>query len=186
MHKIIIHYDLDGVLADFDGHYENLTGVKCGVQPDGTIQWADWSLLEAHPTFFRDMLLMPEAMDLWMIPVDLQNEFRDIKFERSICSAKTRHIPLCKEHKFEWCLEKLPCCTLEQINIVDRPKHKPRFVSQDPNTTSVLIDDRSDNIEEWIEAGGVGYVYNQNIDFGHNTSQIIHELDYLINSILKF
>lgn len=58
-----LYLDLDGVLADFDGHYERCFGTrpdKSRPDPPGF-----WERIGAHRTFFLDLAPMPDALDLW-------------------------------------------------------------------------------------------------------------------------
>lgn len=64
--------DLDGVLADFDGFYETLTGSR----PDRNA--ADppdfWTPIDAHGAFFRSLPVMPDARELWALARELHPE----------------------------------------------------------------------------------------------------------------
>ena len=59
----MIFLDLDGVLADFDSHYETHFGVrpKRWPEPDTT----KWKLINSVPDFYRTIPLMPGARDLF-------------------------------------------------------------------------------------------------------------------------
>lgn len=62
-----LYVDLDGVLADFDGHYETLFGVR----PDKTKPEPPdfWAKIDAYAArggqFFRELVPMPDAFQLW-------------------------------------------------------------------------------------------------------------------------
>ena len=52
---------MDGVLADFDRHYEALTGERaCKVKDN-----VDWGLVRRTPNFYRDLPPMPDLDELW-------------------------------------------------------------------------------------------------------------------------
>ena len=56
-----VFIDLDGVLADFDRHYEDVFGER----PDKAADNVDWQKVREIPTFYADLPLMPDAMVLW-------------------------------------------------------------------------------------------------------------------------
>src|SRR5215217_2328887 len=53
--------DMDGVLADFDRHYENLFGVR----PDKTTNNVDWKLIRRTKDFYLNIPPMPDLPELW-------------------------------------------------------------------------------------------------------------------------
>lgn len=56
-----VFVDADGVMADFDSHYEK----HFGVRPDKAADDVDWAKVNSVPGFYRTMPLMPDAMRLW-------------------------------------------------------------------------------------------------------------------------
>ena len=50
-----VFVDLDGVLADFDAHYEK----NFGVRPDKAADNVDWSKVASVDRFYATMPLMP-------------------------------------------------------------------------------------------------------------------------------
>ena len=57
----MLYLDLDGVLADFDAHVEQLFG-----KPPSRLPLAEmWARAEATPGFFETMPLVPDAIVLW-------------------------------------------------------------------------------------------------------------------------
>jgi hypothetical protein len=53
--------DLDGVLADFDTGYWQMTGVR----PDKAADNVDWAVVRAIPNFYANLPLMPDMGVLW-------------------------------------------------------------------------------------------------------------------------
>ena len=58
----MIWLDMDGVLADFDGHYQACFGVKPTRWPEPDT--VDWKLIAAVPDFYLNLPLMPGAKEL--------------------------------------------------------------------------------------------------------------------------
>ena len=63
-----IFLDVDGVVADFDGHYQRHFGVRPTrwPEPDNV----DWRLVNSVPDFYRTIPLMPRARELFQRVVD--------------------------------------------------------------------------------------------------------------------
>src|SRR5437763_471254 len=53
--------DMDGVLADFDRHYEILFGVR----PKKTAGGVDWNKVRQTKNFYLDIPPMPDLPELW-------------------------------------------------------------------------------------------------------------------------
>jgi 5'(3')-deoxyribonucleotidase len=144
-----IYIDLDGVMADFDTHYDFLLGTKF----DNLIlceeeKTAKWRALDPHPTFFRDLPLMPGAMKLWAALVDAG-------YEPIILSAATRRIETCSAQKREWVKEYLGLEGEDRVIIVANKRDKAQYCQPG----DVLIDDHSGNIAAWTAAGGHGILF---------------------------
>lgn len=56
-----VFVDMDGVLADFDTHYEAVFGRRASKLTDDV----DWKAVRAAPGFFADMPPMPDMRELW-------------------------------------------------------------------------------------------------------------------------
>lgn len=142
--KYKLFIDLDGVLADFDKAVLELTGKA----PDrDNLARADkdmWKAIDLAGTFYRDLDLMPDAMELW-------GHVKD--HDPTILSG----IPLTRgasEQKRQWCAEHLgpdapviTCASKDKI-------HKANEVTY-VGWTPVLVDDWTKHRQVWIDNGGI-------------------------------
>lgn len=138
---LLVYFDLDGVLFDLDLEY-NLRFGHSARKADGSVFWPK---VKTVPDFFRNLPLMPGAMDLWnAVPPE----------RRRILSAVARSIPECATQKREAVHTHFDIPD-EHIHLVEGREKKKEFC----RPGDFLIDDREDNIEEWVEAGGTGLLY---------------------------
>lgn len=136
-----IFCDMDGVIADFDLQFKNLTGLlpKPYEAKYGTDQF--WKAIPNTPDFWADMPWMPDGKKLW-------NYIS--KYSPKLLSAPSRD-KSSRIGKQQWVDEHLPGVKI----IFKGAKYKHEYAR--PNR--ILIDDREDNIERWNNAGGIGIVY---------------------------
>ncbi len=134
-----IFVDLDGVLANFDGHYEKLFGVK--PDQDNYLPSELWGNIRAHGQFYRTIPEMPDAGRLWM-------GIRRFHEHPIILTGVPYSIPDVEKHKRAWIAEmigshvKVICCASK-----DKCEHgKPG---------DILIDDRLKYSKYWTDMGGV-------------------------------
>lgn len=136
--------DLDGVLADFDGFYEQHFGVRLprsASDPPGM-----WENIRSHGNFYREMPPMPDALDLWRAVEHLEPTI--------LTGVPYTQVPEAEEHKRAWMREhigaevRVICCKSR-----DKRKHG--------NLGDVLVDDWLKYRHLWIDMGGI---------FVHHTS----------------
>jgi FMN phosphatase YigB (HAD superfamily) len=140
-----IYCDMDGVLVDFNDGYFKLTGHKL----DGTYRTDErfWDPInEAGYDFWINLKWMPDGRKLWS---------HIEKFNPELLSAPSRQ-PDSRVAKHDWVKRELPGVHL----ILRSAKNKKEFASP----TSILIDDREDNINDWIGAGGIGILHKSTKD----------------------
>jgi len=136
--------DLDGVLADFYGHYTTCFG--------GTLEQDDnsspaWEKIRTHGSYFRSLPLKSDAMELWY-------GSRKLYPKPIILTGIPYSIPNVKEQKQEWVWEnfgydvKVICCRSQ-----DKYKHG--------KSGDILVDDRRKYEDYWLKMGGI---------FVHHTS----------------
>lgn len=135
--KYKIYCDMDGVLVDFDKGYFELTGVDIKGQFHHSTDFWD-PINKAGKQYWLNLEWAPDGKELWSY---IQ------KYRPKLLSAPSRQNDS-RVGKHEWVERELPGVPL----LLRSAKHKKDFAGPD----SILIDDRADNIEGWIGAGGIG------------------------------
>ena len=136
-----IYCDMDGVLADFERGYEELTGInlKNDPNPEGKEFWDPIS--KAGVKFWAGLKWMPDGQELWDY----------IKpHTPKLLSAPSRE-ESSRIGKYVWVKNKIPGTKLI-LRYADRKKELA-------SPTSILIDDRKANIDSWEAAGGIGILH---------------------------
>jgi hypothetical protein len=136
-----IYCDMDGVLVDFEGGYEKLTGIDLkGEYRPGVEDF--WKPIEqAGVKYWASLKWMPDGKQLW----------RYIKqYTPELLSAPSKS-ESSKIGKYVWVKNNLPGTKL----ILRYASQKQQLAT--PN--SILIDDRQVNIDQWEAAGGIGILH---------------------------
>lgn len=143
-----IYLDMDGVLADFDGGFSYLFGrqPKEYEAEHGSLRF--WELIYSRPTFFSELSYYPHALELVRQCVLLA--------PTSILSSPSKtNQPLCMLQKRAW---------VDRVLGPNFPAlfegNKARYAAPD----RLLIDDTPKKIAEWEAAGGIGYLFDGNVD----------------------
>jgi hypothetical protein len=131
---------MDGVLTNFNKAYFDLTGVDITGQHFNDKNFWD-PINDAGYDFWVNMEWMPDGNDLWKVIS---------KYSPILLSAPSRNNDS-RVGKFDWVQRELPGVEL----ILRSASRKREFAS--PN--HILIDDRPDNIQGWIEDGGEGILH---------------------------
>ena len=135
-----IYCDMDGVLVDFEGGYEKLTGIDLkGEFKKGDDFWDPIKV--AGVGFWAGLKWMPDGQKLWDYIKPLKPE---------ILSAPSRE-ESSRIGKAVWVKHKLPGTKL----ILRYAKQKQQLATPE----SILIDDRQINIDQWEAAGGIGILH---------------------------
>jgi hypothetical protein len=149
-----IYCDMDSVLVDFDRGYQELTGMTTQ-QADANGVEAFWDpLSKAGAKFWITLQWMPDGKQLW----DYIKKYNPI-----LLSAPSRE-ESSKLGKRVWVKRELPGVKL----ILKYASQKQEYASP----TSILIDDRQKNIDQWKAAGGIGILHT-------NTANTIKQLQQL-------
>ena len=130
--------DLDGVFADFDGHYKALTGVF----PWEVHKKVMWKTINSTPTFFLDLPLMKGADRLWEVTKHLNPTF--------LTGAPSNHS--FREQKHAWVAKTFG----PEWKVIVLPK-KDKHLHAHGN--AILIDDTEAVIDSWFAKGGLGILH---------------------------
>jgi 5'(3')-deoxyribonucleotidase len=138
----IIFCDLDGVLADFDqGVLNRFHKLPCELNP-GTM----WSVINKSKTFFNKLPWTPRGRELW----------EQIRQYDPIILTGIPNNPTAAKQKREWCARELG----PDIHVITcQTKDKPKYCIND----SILIDDRTVNMDNWNARGGKFVLYDEEI-----------------------
>jgi FMN phosphatase YigB (HAD superfamily) len=150
-----IYCDVDGVLVDFERGYSDLTGKKApGINSiyNKDDFWSDIS--KAGKDFWSNLYWMPDGQQLW----DYIKQYNS-KLLTAPSREKSSRIG-----KQEWVDKHIPGTSI----IFKKAEDKKDLA--DPN--SVLIDDRKSNIEQWINAGGIGIYHTSTASTMEKLKQI--------------
>lgn len=132
--------DLDGVLADFDSHYESEFGHRPN-RAEPTPKWF-WKRIADHGRFFRDLPVLADARELWEGAKKLH--------PNPIILTGLTHVAsdICEAHKRAWVAEHIsPDAHVIVCRSRDKRLHgKPG---------DILVDDWPKYQKLWEEMGGV-------------------------------
>lgn len=135
----VVYLDMDGVVADFDGHFENLYGVTPQEYEDKYGQTEFWQRVYESPTFFRDM----KPMLGW---IQVVKKCKELGEKVIILSSPSRtNQPLCMLHKRQW-LDHWFGDSFPAIFESKKEKYARPGV--------LLIDDTPKKVQRFADAGG--------------------------------
>jgi hypothetical protein len=162
-----IFCDMDGVLTDFNGNFIkiNSDGLSPDLYEEKYGKQALWDLIELQGIkWWSDMPWISGGKELW----NYINKNNDV----IICSSPSRS-PLSALGKIEWIKRELG---IEQ----EFPTRSPKYNKWDENSRiilasqkylfanrfqkSILIDDTAKQINNWINAGGIGILYDGDVE----------------------
>lgn len=145
-----VYFDMDGVLADFEGYFrDNNIAFKSQSEGQTPEQEAEmWKIVSETPHFYHKLKPMPGAIEL----------FKELSktHDCEILSAipkPFRNVPTAAEDKRKWVEDHLGKDV--KANIVYR--HEKIEYCKDKS--DVLIDDYDLNIKEWTDKGGTGVLF---------------------------
>ena len=134
-----VYCDMDGVIVDFERGYNNLTGREAPGFSSPYDKNEFWrSIDKAGAKFWADLNWMPDGKQLW----DYIKQYNP-----KLLTAPSMD-PSSREGKLQWIEKNIPGTKA----IFKQAKYKQDLAEP----KAILIEDREDNIERWISAGGVG------------------------------
>ena len=145
---MIIHLDMDGVLADFEGYWFKLTGRRCADYDRKEF----WEEAVQYPNIYWELSPMKDSRFLVDNIKDMIKG-KDIQIEILTALPSMAEFPLAAKHKEAWVKKHFSGKWKFKTGpfAVDKQKHaKPG---------DILIDDKSRNIDQWIAAGGTGIIH---------------------------
>lgn len=161
---------MDGVLTDWEKQFERLFGVPVETYESEHGKEKRYELVHKNsPNFYATMPWMNDGKILY-------NFIKE--FPTEILSHATD--AECKQGKEKWLSDHN--VTLKQ-NLVPEREDKAKFATPD----SILIDDREDNVNEFIQAGGIGILHKNATDTINKLKETlgVKESYRIYNSILN-
>lgn len=154
-----IHVDLDGVLADFELRFLQLTRLRVHHITDDEM----WYIIQDYDArggqWFYDLPVMSGAYELWGYIA---------RYQPKILTATGRAEESAAEQKRRW-VQKHFGVSPQDIVTVRKSEMKAQYATPG----SILIDDNLDrSIAHWTQAGGIGIHHV-------NTAMTIAELQHL-------
>jgi len=140
-YKRIVYVDMDGVLADFDRGFYEITGISTDNLADDEL----WARIDAYgkAKFFSELPWMDGGKEMWNF---ITENFLDVK----ILSALGKSDKIDKQTiqgKTAWLRHHIPSLHSNDIILVDN-KHRKRHYSKPGD---IIIDDTPVVIQEWVK-----------------------------------
>jgi len=159
-----VYLDMDGVIADFDQRFRDLSGMEPKEFESKYGKKAFWNLIdEEHKIkFWVGIPTMPGASDL-------VNAVKDYNYELLTSPSAKKQSYL---GKILWVKNHTGSVFPSKPRINFKKAKEKHLVKPQLAKTDILIDDREDTIGRWNAAGGTGIVYK-------NISQVLNDLGKL-------
>jgi hypothetical protein len=161
-----IYCDMDGVLVDFERGYKELTGEEASYKTDPAKFWEP--INKAGAAFWIKLKWMPGGKELYNF----------IKpYNPELLSAPS-YQESSRIGKRIWVKRNTP----ETKLILRSAERKQEFATPD----AILIDDRKDNVDRWIEAGGIGIYHTSSEDTIKQLEDIFKKSVELAKNVKEF
>jgi len=159
-----IYLDMDGVVADFDKRFEDLSGMMPQAYVDKNGLDAFWDLIdEKHKVaFWRGIELMPGAEKL-------VNFVEQYPFEMLTAPSIKKQSVI---GKGLWVKDKVGTLYSTKPKVTYRSAKQKHTVKPNLTKFDILIDDKASTIDRWNGAGGTAILYQ-------NADQVINDLKKL-------
>ena len=158
-----VYLDMDGVIADFDNRFKDISGMEPKEFENKYGKEAFWNLIDEENkiSFWVGIKEMPGARDL-------VNYVKNYNFELLTSPSAKKQSYL---GKLLWVRNHRDLFGGKPRVNFKRAKEKHQ-IKANLESTDILIDDREDTIARWNAAGGTGIVFN-------SASQVINDLKKL-------
>lgn len=143
-----IFLDLDGVFADCHGKMREY----CPGMEYHTHSKEIWSVIDTIPKFFRQLEVLPDSTKILDFLFENVNR-HEIEFLTAL-PLLTGQLITAQRDKVEWVHKNLT--NLLQVHCVHNWSHKKYFCR---SPFDILVDDAQRNINEWVNAGGIGILH---------------------------
>ena len=159
-----VYLDMDGVLADFDQRFRDISGMEPREFENKYGTKAFWNLIdeENKVKFWVGIPPMPGA-------ADLVNAVKDYNYELLTSPSAKKQSYL---GKILWVKNHTGSVFPSKPRINFKKAKEKHLIKPQLAKTDILIDDREDTIGRWNAAGGTGIVYK-------NISQVLNDLGKL-------
>ena len=159
-----IYLDMDGVVADFDKRFNDLSGMMPQDYVNKNGLNAFWDLIdEKHKVaFWRGIELMPDAQKL-------VNYVEQHPFEMLTAPSIKKQSII---GKGLWVKDKIGTLYSTKPKVTYRSAKQKHTVKPNLTKFDILIDDKGSTIDNWNAAGGTGIFYQ-------NADQVINDLKKL-------
>lgn len=145
---ITIYVDMDGVVADFEGAIEQRFGKPMEAMAKREVWRNILQYNDNVAPWFYSLPEMPDAQELWKFVTE---NFSDVQ----MLTAKGNSPKDAGGQKRKWAGEHLGWDV--PVNIVISSAEKAEFA----HPKAVLIDDRSNAIDPFVAAGGIGILHKR-------------------------
>lgn len=147
---MIVHLDFDGVLFDFEGAIERHFDM-----PFYEVnKRAMWAAISRNPTWFEDLQLLPDALELWVGVGGL------VGTKRKVLTATGNNYHDVSRQKIKAGYKNLPGFRVADFRSVPSSENKALFAGDG----SILIDDSPRSCDPFNAAGGIAILHTSASD----------------------
>lgn len=142
--KKIVYIDLDGVVADFVAYYESYYNVSIS----NVEKLANNKTKFAKDEFFKNLPIINDGVNI----IGYLEKIEGVEI-RILTAVGDNDLEINRKHKEEWVRENLGDYPFYWVK---KAADKAIYASPD----AYLVDDRPKSLDPYLNAGGAGYLYN--------------------------
>ncbi len=167
---MLIYFDMDGTLADFEGGVRDICGIAAADKdhPDEAQDARMWEGIRKAGDFYYRLKPLPGAVELFQKVYEQYGD--DCRILTGIPS-EGRGIVSAVADKKRWAQEYLG----PKVIVIACPRKEKQFYATDDDGSNVLIDDLKKSIREWEADGGTGVLFTNAAE----TEKLLREKDIL-------